>query len=47
MSENPGGAGSTVVGIICLPLVEIGLTDLSKIGGAEAPQAPPLATALL
>ena len=30
------------------PLVEIGLTDLSKIGGgAETPQPPPLATALL
>ena len=36
-----GGASSTVVGIICPPLVEIGLTDLSNIGGAEAPPAPP------
>ena len=32
-----------MVGIIC-PLVEIGLTDLSKTGGAQAPPAPPLAT---
>ena len=29
------------------PLVEIGLTDLLKTGGAKAPPAPPLATALL
>ena len=28
------------------PLVEIGLTDLSKSGGAQAPPAPPLATGL-
>ena len=28
------------------PLVEIGLTDLPKTGGAKAPPAPPLATAL-
>ena len=28
------------------PLVEIGLTDLTKTGGAKAPLAPPLATAL-
>ena len=43
--RGEGGTGSTVVGIICL--VEIGLTDLSNIWGAEAPQSPPpLATAL-
>ena len=29
------------------PLVEIGLTDLSKSGGAQAPPAPSLATGLL
>ena len=29
------------------PLVEIGLTDLSKSGGAQAPPAPPLATGLV
>ena len=28
------------------PLVEIGLTDLPKTGGALAPPAPPLVTAL-
>ena len=28
------------------PLVEIGLTDLPKSGGARAPPAPPLATGL-
>ena len=28
------------------PLVEIGLTDLSKSGGTQAPSAPPLATGL-
>ena len=44
-SENPGGhivlGGDSVP-----PLVEIGLTDLSKSGGAQAPPAPPLATGL-
>ena len=39
-SENPGGhivlGGDNVP-----PLVEIGLTDLSKSGGAQAPPAPP------
>ena len=35
------GAHSTVVGIIC-PLVEIGLTVLPNIGGAEVPKVPPL-----
>ena len=44
-SENP-------VGLVVLggnnvsPLVEIGLTGLPKTGGAIAPPAPPLATAL-
>ena len=33
------------MGIMC-PLVEIGLTDLPKIGGASAPRPPPLATGL-
>ena len=28
------------------PLVEIGLADLPNIGGAKAPPAPPLVTAL-
>ena len=45
-SENPGGhvvlGGDNVP-----PLVDIGLTDLSKTGGARAPPAPPLATGLL
>ena len=45
-SENPGGhivlGGDNVP-----PLVEIGLTDLSKSGGAQAPPAPPLATGLV
>ena len=44
-SENPGGhvilGGDNVP-----PLVEIGLTDLPKSGGARAPPAPPLATGL-
>ena len=29
------------MGRICPPLVEIGLTDLPKSGGARAPPAPP------
>ena len=29
------------------PLVEIGLIDLTKSGGARAPPAPPLATGLV
>ena len=29
------------------PLVEIGLTDLPKSGGARAPPAPPLVTGLI
>ena len=37
---------SNVVGIICF-LVEIGLTDLPKFGGAMAPSAPPAPTVLL
>ena len=44
-SENLGGhvilGGDNVP-----PLVEIGLTDLTKSGGARAPPAPPLATGL-
>ena len=44
-SENPGGhivlGGNNVP-----PLVEIGLTDLPKSGGARVPPAPPLATGL-
>ena len=44
-SENPGG--HIVLGGDNLPpLVEIGLSDLPKTGGARAPPAPPLATAL-
>ena len=45
-SENQG-ARSTVVCIIC-PLVEIGLTDLPKIGsgGGALPPRPPAPTAL-
>jgi hypothetical protein len=35
-SENPWGGGSdNLVGVLC-PLVEIGLTDLPKSGGAAA-----------
>ena len=45
-SENPGGhivlGGDNVP-----PLVEIGLTDLSKSGWAQAPPALPLATGLI
>ena len=45
-SENPGWhvllGGDNVP-----PLVEIGLTDLPKSGGARAPSAPPLATGLI
>ena len=44
-SENPGGhvilGGDNVP-----PLVEIGLTDLPKSGGARARPAPPLALGL-
>ena len=44
-SENLGGhivmGGDNVP-----PLVEIGLTDLPKSGGARAPPAPPLVTGL-
>ena len=35
-----------LVGIICPPLVVIGLTDLPKSGGAMAPPAPPGTTGL-
>ena len=39
-SENPGGARSNVVGIIC-PLILIELTDLPKIrDGGSAPPPP-------
>ena len=43
--ENPGGACSNMMGIICPPLVEIGLTDLSKSGG-QCSTGPPVPTAL-
>ena len=48
MFENPGGRGtsSNVVGII-VPLMEIGLTDLSKYGGTMAPPAPPAPTVFM
>ena len=39
-SENPGGL-VVLGGDNVPPMVEIGLTDLPKIGGAEASQAPP------
>ena len=45
-SENPGGL-VVLGGDNVSPLVEIGLTDLPKTGGALVPPAPPLATALL
>ena len=38
--RKSGGACSTGCGE-CVPLVEIGLTDLQKTGVAEAPQALP------
>ena len=44
-SENPEGL-VVLGGDNVSPLVEIGLTDLPKTGGAKAPPAPPLATAL-
>ena len=44
-SENPGGL-VVVGGDNVSPLVEIGLTDLTKSGGARAPPAPPLVTGL-
>ena len=44
-SENP--RGHVILGGDNVPsLVEIGLTDLPKSGGARAPLAPPLATGL-
>ena len=44
-SENPGG--HVILGGDNVPsLVEIGLADLPKSGGAQAPPAPPLATGL-
>ena len=46
-SVNPGGL-VVLGGDNVPPLVEIGLTDLPKTGGAKAPPAPPpLATALI
>jgi hypothetical protein len=39
-SKNPGGL-VVLGGDNVPPLVEIGLTDLTKTGGAKAPQAPP------
>ena len=44
-SKNLGGQ-VVMGGDYVPPLVEIGLTDLPKTGGAKAPPAPPLATAL-
>ena len=44
-SENLGGH-EILGGDNVPPLVEIGLTDLTKSGGARAPPAPPLATGL-
>ena len=44
-SEFPGGL-IVLGGENVPPLVEIGLTDLPKTGGAKALPAPPLATAL-
>ena len=44
-SENPG-VPVLFGGYSLLPLVEIGLTDLPKIGGAMSPQAPPGKTGL-
>ena len=38
-SENPGGL-VVLGGENVSPLVEIGLTDLPKTGGAQAPSAP-------
>ena len=44
-TENP--EGHIVLGGDNVPhLVEIGLSDLPKTGGARAPPAPPLATGL-
>ena len=45
-SEN-SGVPVNLKGLICSPtLVEIGLTDLPKSGGAMAPPAPPATTGL-
>ena len=44
-SENPGGL-VVLSGDNVSPLVQIGLTDLAKTGGAKAPPASPLALAL-
>ena len=45
-SENLGGRVVLGGDNVPPPLVEIGLPDLPKTGGAKAPPAPPLATAL-
>ena len=45
-SENPGGGHVVLGGDNVPPLVEIGLADLPKSGGARDPPAPPLATGL-
>ena len=45
-SENPG-VPVLLGGHNLPPLVEIGLTDLPKIGGAMAPPAPPGTTGLI
>ena len=44
-SENPGGHKELGGDNVPPPLVEIGLTDLSKSGGAHVP-GPPLVTGL-
>ena len=44
-SENLGGR-AVLGGDNVPPLVEIGLTDLPKTGGAYAPPAPPFETCL-
>ena len=45
-SENPGGHIVLGGDNVPPPLVEIGLTDLTKSGGARAPPASPLVTGL-
>ena len=36
-SQKNGGGSSNLAGIICPPLVRIGLTDIPKLGGAPLP----------
>jgi hypothetical protein len=38
--ENPRGASSNMVDIICLPLVGIGLNDVTKMETDLAPSVP-------